>query len=106
MNKRLDYLLQLYAATPEDAFVLFALAKEYEGVGEQEMALEYYLTLRRVQPSYVGLYYHLGKLYEALQHREAALEAYHSGIQIAKAAGDAHAANELNGAKLNLEYED
>jgi tetratricopeptide (TPR) repeat protein len=105
MINRLDHLLGLYTASPGDAFVLFALAKEHEKLGDHEKALSFYLQLKQAHPTYVGLYYHLGKLYEMLQQPEAALDIYQTGIEVARAAGDAHAASELGGAKLNLEYE-
>jgi tetratricopeptide (TPR) repeat protein len=105
MLNRLEHLLGLYESTPADPFILFALAKEYESKDDPDRALEFYLRLRETSPAYVGLYYHLGKLYETLQSPEKALEAYHQGIEVAQQANDLHAASELKGAKLNLEYE-
>lgn len=105
MNKRLQQLLELSASTPNDTFVLFALAKEYEGLDDSTQALDYYLQLQAADPNYVGLYYHLGKLYEQLEDRESALVAYASGIDVARNKGDLHALSELNGAKMNLELE-
>lgn len=100
MTHRLPLLLQLLEANPDDAFALFALAKEYEGQGEAATALDYYLRLRRANPGYVGLYYHLGKLYEQLDRPDEALETYRTGIETARQAGDDHARRELQGAFL------
>lgn len=105
MQSRRTYLLQLLEATPKDPFVLFALAKEFEKSGALDEALNYYQQLLSADPSYVGLYYHLGKLYEQLSNAEMALETYRNGIEVARKAGDMHAMSELNGAKLNLEYD-
>lgn len=105
MQSRRAYLLQLLDSAPKDAFVLFALAKEFEKNGELNEALDYYLRLLAADPAYVGLYYHLGKLYEQLGNGEQALETYRNGIEVAHIQGDMHAMSELNGAKLNLEYD-
>lgn len=95
---RLDQLLQMYQASPTDAFLTFALAKEYEGMGNDTQALEYYVSLRQAQPDYTGLYYHLGKLYERTGNTTEASEVYHAGIEICKKVGDRHAMSELRGA--------
>lgn len=103
MSKRLQYLQELSESAPNDAFVLFALAKEYEGLQDTGQALGFYLRLKASDPTYVGLYYHLGKLYEAMEEGDKALAVYAEGIGVAQAAGDLHALSELKGAKLNLE---
>ncbi|MCE7923137.1 MAG: tetratricopeptide repeat protein [Haliscomenobacteraceae bacterium CHB4] len=103
MSKRLPYLLQLLESSPTDSFVLFAVAKEYEGAGDTGKALEYYQKLRATDPGYVGLYYHLGKLFEQQLDMENAIVAYKQGIEIARKASDFHALSELQGALLNLE---
>lgn len=103
MSKRLPYLLQLLETSPADSFVLFAVAKEYEGAGDTSKALEFYEKLRATDPAYVGLYYHLGKLFEQKQAFEKAVSAYKQGIEVARKASDFHALSELQGALLNLE---
>ena len=105
-SPRLTQLLSFYEDDPNDAFVLFALAKEYESLGQVDTALRHYLELRDKHPDYVGLYYHLGKLYE--QHGEArtAWDTYTEGMRVARAAGDAHALSELAGARLQLGEEE
>ncbi len=105
MPSRLDLLLELHAAAPADDFTLFALAKEYEGMGEAAVALSYYQKLAEAHPGYVGTYYHLGKLLEQLERAEEAMSVYEKGISEAVAAGDHHAASELRGAKVSLEHE-
>lgn len=106
MVNRFEYLNQLLQSNPNDSFVLFALAKEYEGKGEGAKAMEFYLRLKQAEPGYVGLYYHLGKLYESLEDYPMAIQTYKEGIQISRKAGDAHAAGELGEALLNLEDPD
>ena len=100
---RLEQLQQLLDATPDEPFILFAIAKEYEKGQNLDQALTWYLRLREANPDYVGLYYHLGKLYEEKQELEKALEAYQAGMEVAKTQGDQHALGELAGAKLGIE---
>lgn len=103
MSKRLPLLKQLLESDPNDSFALFAIAKEYEGMGEFSLALEFYQRLRATNPAYVGLYYHLGKLLEKTGRPAEALEAYRGGMEISRQAGDQHAFSELNAARLELD---
>ncbi|MBK8491078.1 MAG: tetratricopeptide repeat protein [Saprospirales bacterium] len=103
---RLTQLLALHADSPNDTFLLFALAKEYEKMGEEDNALAYYLQLRSVDPDYVGLYYHLGRLYQRRQDLDSAIDTYKAGMGVAKRLGDSHAYSELAGAKLEIADED
>ncbi|WP_235296114.1 tetratricopeptide repeat protein [Portibacter marinus] len=105
MTERLETLLNHIEDSPNDGFLLFAIAKEYENIGEAEKALEYYEKLRIDDPKYVGLYYHLAGLYAELDMTEEALAIYEKGIQVAEDLKDLHALSELKGAKLNLELE-
>ncbi len=100
---RLEYLLQLQAEQPDEAFTLFALAKEYEKLVQPDVAREHYLLLREKHPDYVGLYYHLGKLQEQTDSHEIAADTYRAGMEVAKAANDRHAFGELNAALLEID---
>lgn len=101
-TSRLEKLQAFLSDSPNDAFLLFALAKEYEGLSQPKKALETYLTLQQADANYVGLYYHLAKLYEQLELPEKAWATYCTGMEVARAAGDQHALSELMGARLNL----
>lgn len=100
---RIDTLLEFLKEDPEDGFVRFALAKEYEKIGTLKKALDTYLELKEIDINYIGLYYHLGGLYEKLGEKESALETYTQGIEIAKKMADFHSLSELHNAKTNLE---
>jgi tetratricopeptide (TPR) repeat protein len=102
MSDRLALLEQMLEKNPNDAFTLFAIAKEYEGQGNDNLALHWYERLRAVNPAYIGLYYHLGKLYERQEQPEKALDAYDAGISFSRKAGNMHALNELSAARLNI----
>lgn len=106
---RLNKLLEFLAADPNDPFVLYALATEYNSSNDFEKAFEYYHKLVADHPTYVGTYYHLGKLYEKTQETDKAVEIYKKGMQAAREKRDNHAFSELQGAynaALGLDYED
>ncbi|MFK7949839.1 MAG: tetratricopeptide repeat protein [Saprospiraceae bacterium] len=100
---RLEQLQNFLKQMPNDSFVKFALAKEYEKLNDAEKALQYYNDVRTNDPEYVGTYYHLGKLQEALNNVEGALVTYNEGIAIAQKIGDRHAWSELAEAKMEIE---
>lgn len=104
--KRIEQLQQLLQNSPNEPFILFALAKEYEKLQEQPQALKIYEQLRDNQPDYVGTYYHLGKLYEKLDRPAEAFKTYAKGMHVAQQAGDMHSRSELAGAKLALGDDD
>jgi tetratricopeptide (TPR) repeat protein len=104
-NKRLESLLEILAENQADAFVLFAIAKEYEAMGNENEALRYYLKLKDIQPDYVGLYYHLAALYVKLEQKDKALDIFETGIALSSRIGDHHAKAELLNARQNLEFE-
>ncbi len=108
-NPRLVKLFEFLESTPNDSFLLYAIATEYNVQNDSQNALKYYLQLTEGHPDYVGTYYHLGKLYEKLESKEKAVEVYQKGMLVAKQKRDMHALSELQGAYNSaegLDYED
>ncbi len=103
---RLTQLLAFHESSPKDSFILFALGKEYENIGDDEKALRHYRQICEHEPNYVGVYYHLGKLYEKLGEPAQAFSTYKLGMEIARQENDQHAWNELAEAKLHLGDDD
>ena len=101
-SDRLQQLFAFLENSPNDSFITFAIAKEYESLQDLQNALKFYLQLVETDKNYVGTYYHLGKLYEQIDEPEKAFFTYKEGMEIAKKLGDQHAFSELAGAKLNL----
>jgi len=102
---RLEQLQQFLADSPGDTFITFAIAKEYEKLGETEKALAHYLDIETNDNDYVGLYYHLGKLYVTQNNLEKATATYQKGMAVAKKINDNHAYNELAGALMEISEE-
>lgn len=92
----------LLAASPQDSFLRFALAKEYEKAGEDAGAKDAYESLLADDADYVGAYYHLGKCWERLGQPEQAVTTYDAGIAVAGRLGEQHAKRELMGARLEI----
>jgi tetratricopeptide (TPR) repeat protein len=102
MSDRLKLLENMLTGNPEDSFLLFAYAKEYEKLNRLEESLSVYRKLVVTNPRYVGTYYHLGKLLEKNEQFEQAIQVYSDGMDMAKLEKNQHAWSELAGAKMNL----
>ena len=108
-STRLAKLLEFLKSEPNNPFVLYALATEYNSLNDKEQAFAYYLRLVAEHPNYVGTYYHLGKLYEKNDEKTTAIGIYQQGMLAARQKGDMHAFSELQGAfnsASGLDYED
>ena len=98
MQDKLESLLDLLKAAPNEPFILFALAQECIKKGLDSEALKYYERIITFSPDYTGVYYHLGKLYEQLGRVEEAIAIYEKGMQVTRAKGEQHAYGELQSA--------
>ena len=102
-SQRLEYLNTLLDEDPDDSFVKYAIAKEYEKLDDLNTSIEKFVALRKDDPDYVGLYYHLAHIYTEIAETDKALEVYDAGIEVAKAQNDLHALSELRNARVNAE---
>ena len=101
-EQRLQQLTQMLEQSPADAFLQYALAKEYEKLDQSDEALQAYRKLLKEHPDYVGAYYHLGKLYLKTEDYDQAMDTYDEGIIRATRAGEPHARGELMTARADL----
>lgn len=102
MVNRIEHLKVLVREQPDNAFALFALAKEYEKLGDIQKSIDIFAELLKKQPSYLGAYYHFGKVLENDEKYQDAIKAYESGILVAQEQKDLHALGELRNALQNL----
>jgi tetratricopeptide (TPR) repeat protein len=102
---RIEQLLTFLKESPEDAFLNYALATEYVGLGDDDKAEDIFRTLLEKHPDYIATYYHLGKLLERKAAKEEAILIYEKGIEIAKKSGERHSLSELQSALLELQYD-
>lgn len=108
-NQRLDQLFDFLETSPNDPFILYAIASEYMKLKDFDRALRYFQELLAKRPDYVGTYYHFGKLYELMDRQDDALDIYNRGMLVAKRANDLHAFSELQtvyNAVLGIEPDD
>jgi tetratricopeptide (TPR) repeat protein len=91
--------------SPDDAFLNYALATEYVGLGDDDKAEVIFRALLEKHPDYIATYYHLGKLLERKTDKESAILIYEKGIEKAKKIGERHSLSELQSALLELQYD-
>jgi tetratricopeptide (TPR) repeat protein len=88
---------------PDDSFLNYALALEYEKLDNIPKAISILETLLEKSSDYLGAYYKLGKLYERQMHIYDAEGIYRKGIELAEAQKNRKAAGELREALDQLE---
>lgn len=102
---RLERIRAMLTATPDDAFLNFALAQELRNRGDAPAAVTAFRHLRRLHPDYTGLYYHLAQLLVDRERPSEAEEVYTAGIALAERQRDLHALAELRNAYTNWSLE-
>lgn len=100
---RIDQLKAFLVESPHDSFLQHALALEYIKLGDDPAARQLFESVLLREPGYVGSYYHLGKLLERAGNLPQAMDIYRKGMEVAGAANDRHAYNELQGALEEIE---
>lgn len=99
---RIARIKEFLKDSPNDSFLKHALALEYIKLGDDNSARSLFEELLSHEPGYVGSYYHLGRLLERAALPGEAIAVYLKGMEMAKAAGDKHAYNELQAALDDL----
>ena len=97
VTDRLDKLLKILAADPNDAFVLYGIAQEYGNRGEHARAVEFYDRCITADAAYVYGYYHKAQALRQLGKTADAREVVAAGLKAATAAQDAKGVDELQG---------
>ena len=102
---KMERIKSMLKDQPNDAFLLFALAKEYEYLNNWNEAINGYQNLLEHHPFYTGAFYHLANALLQEDRIEEAKECYEKGIAICRQQGDLHALSELQNAYTNFEME-
>ena len=92
---RLDQLLDLLKADPNDAFLRYGVAMEYAKQGQFTASLKEFTDLLQRHPDYVAGYFMAGRKCEQNGDLPSAKAYYLRGIDTAKRVGDTHAAGEI-----------
>jgi len=103
-SARLEQLLKFKDETPDDPFVLYALALEYKST-EPERSRRLFDQLLREHPDYLATYYQVAQFKEETDQKGEALKLYKMGIEVAKQQNNQAALRELQAA-FNLLMEE
>jgi len=95
---RLEVLQSMVEQNPTDAFSRYGLAMEFKNGGRLEEAIDQFVTLLEHNPSYTSGYFQAAQTLEKLGRTDDARGLYRRGIEAASAAGDDHAAAEMQAA--------
>lgn len=101
-EERIGKLKELLEQDPNDSFSRYALALEYAGQGERQIAVSLLQEVIQRDPTYVAAYQQLGYNYSSLGRVEDARVILNEGIAKATEAGDNHARSEMQEALDDL----
>ena len=93
----------MLADSPNDTFLLYALAMEWENEEQHEKSLEIHRQLMNNEPPYVPSFFMAGQQMANLERIDDAKQVLEAGIEQADMQGDAHAAMEMRGFLQTLE---
>ena len=105
MQNRIEVFKEMLETEPDNAMVMFGLAKEYEKIGETTEVinlLENYLAQDTDEGNAYGM---LAKAYDQTGEREKAIKTYEKGIEVSLAHGHPSMANDYQ-MTLDLDYAD
>ena len=101
-EKRLMMLEQITQAGQADSFAWYGLALEYKSFERIDDALKTFTTLRQNDPAYVPMYLMCGTMLVEAARVAEGREWLETGLDKANAAGNSHAASELQEALNQL----
>jgi tetratricopeptide (TPR) repeat protein len=105
-SSRLQQLIEMLKAEPNDAFLNYALAVEFEKEGRLDEATLHLQNMIYSHPDYLPIYYKLGKMFETQQQFEEAKKNYILGKELAIKQNNKKTLNELEEALWLIEDED
>jgi len=101
---RKERIKAMLVESPNDSFLHFAMAKEWEKEEDFMAAVEEYEWIVTNDPQYVGVYYHLAHAAIELEKEDDYIsKVFTDGIKMAQGQNDQHAKAELQNAKMNWE---
>lgn len=103
-SDRLQKLQEFYKEEPDNPFIIYGIAMEYEKT-DVKNALNYYLMLYEKHVDYLPTYYQLAHLYWDMEEYEKAGEVFNKGLLIAEKQKNFKILNELKTAYNNFQME-
>jgi tetratricopeptide (TPR) repeat protein len=105
-HDRLKLIKEMLRTNPEDSFLKYAAALEYEKEGKNKEAIALIEDLLAKDAQYLGGYYKLGKLYEEEGKIKEAIKIYREGLEVSKKNTDLKTGGELSEALMLLGADD
>ena len=102
-NERMQKLQEMLQRTPDDPFLLYAIALEHKKGSDFAEALAYLGQVLQKDPAYAVAYHQAGLVHEMAGDLESARKAYREGMEVAARKGDLHAKEEMHAALLLIE---
>lgn len=100
---RMDKLRGMLQRSPEDTFLLYAMAMEFRKSGDTNSAIEFFDKVVQRDWGNCYAYHQKGLALESRGDLEGARQAYRQGIEAAERKGDAHAREEIAAALSSIE---
>jgi tetratricopeptide (TPR) repeat protein len=95
MSNRREKIEAMLVEEPNDLFLRYSLAMEFDKEGEHEASLAGLGQLCQESPPYIAAFFMAGKQLARLGRIEEAREFLRNGIEVARLQGDRHAASEM-----------
>jgi len=94
---RIEQLEKMLDESPDDPFLIFALAKEYEKSEGTLQALLMYEHLVTNYPAYIATYYHYANVLHKAGNKNEAIHLLQKGVEEGTKAKEMHAVSEMKG---------
>lgn len=105
-EERIKLLEEMIEKEPNDPFLVYAAALEYEKIGEEQKQLKYFDLLLNKFPDYLPVYYQYAKIYEAKGKIGKAIELLRKGKKIAQDQNDRKTLGEIVESLMLLDEEE
>lgn len=95
MTTRMEKIKAMLKDDPQDTFLRYSLAMEYNSHGQDAEALAAFADLTKDKSPHVPAFFQAAQLLARLQRYEESRTFLRDGIEQARAQGDTHAAGEM-----------
>ncbi len=93
---RIEQLQEMLEQEPDDAFLRYALAMEYDSMGDSEQSLLIYRELMEQQPAHVDSFFRVAQIQVRLGETNEARTTLREGIELAREQQLHHTAAEMS----------
>jgi Flp pilus assembly protein TadD len=102
-TERIQKLQQMLENSPDDTFLLYAIALEHKKHSDFPQALRYLDQVLQKDPTYAVAYHQAGLVHELAGDLESARKSYREGMEVAARKGNDHAREEMHAALMLIE---